>query len=364
MAKEANPVETCASALVTHHVFLDTQVYRAHAHNPDSPPLLALRDYIAADRLILHITDITLAEIERQHAELAGEATAAMKKARRQFGGWKKRLPKVVKGDLPDFDQAVVAEAAFKQFCKRMQEDWRAVDHAATAVAAVAVFRDYFRRKPPFENQGSKEFPDAFVVRSLEDWCKHNDERMYVIGADKAMAAAVKKSAVLLHMQSLPELLQSVAATESPDIIIKASDLLKKSKVRDTLQKEIEGRIDELIPVYVGVDLADGEVSGHELNGEIAIVDFKVLAASDQDISILLRVTIPLMVTIDYEDRSTAIYDKEDDVYFGAEAAEAEIEEEPVVRVFARLTRKPAGVSSLQLMTSEFDVNDIYEDYN
>jgi hypothetical protein len=363
VAKEANPVETCASALVTHHVFLDTQVYRAHAHNPDSPPLLALRDHIAADRLILHITDITLAEIERQLGELAGEATAAMKKARRQFGGWKKRLPKAVKGDLPDFDQAVVAEAAFKQFRKRMQEDWRAVDHAATAVAAVDVFRDYFRRKPPFENQGSKEFPDAFVVRSLEDWCKHNDERMYVIGADKAMAAAVKKSAVLLHMQSLPELLQSVAATESPDIISKASDLLKKSKVRDTLQKEIEGRIDELIPVYVGVDLADGEVSGHELNGEIAIDDFKVLAASEQDISILLRVTVPLMVTIDYEDRSSATYDKEDDVYFGAEAAEAEIEEEPVVRVFARLTRKPAGVSSVQLMTSEFDVNDIYEDY-
>jgi hypothetical protein len=186
---------------------------------------------------------------------------------------------------------------------------------------------------------------------------------MYVISADKAMAAAVKKSAVLLHMQSLPELLQSVAATESPDIIAEANDLLKKSKVRGALQREIGGRIDELIPVYVGSDLADGEVSGHELNGEIEIHDFKVLAASDQDISILFHVTVPLMVTIDYEDRSSATYDKEDDLYFGAEAAEAEIEEEPVVRVFAKLMRKPAGVSSVQLMTSEFDVYDAYEDY-
>jgi len=331
VAKAETLPETSASALVTHHVFLDTQVYRAHAHNPDSPMLLALRDQIAADRLILHITDITLAEVERQLGEFAGEAAAAMKKARRQFGGWKKRLPKTVKGDPPSFDQAVVAEAAFKQFRKRAQDDWRVVDHAATAVAAVSIFRDYFQRKPPFEHQGSKEFPDAFVVRSLEEWCKQNDEQMYVIGADKAMAAAVQKSAVLLHMQSLPELLQSVAATESPDIIDEAKGLLGKSEVRSTLQNEIEGKIDELIPIYVGGDLADGEVSGHELNGEIEIDDFKVLAASDQDISVLLRVTVPLKVTIDYEDRSSAIYDKEDDMYFGAEAAEAEIEEDPVI---------------------------------
>lgn len=363
MATVANTAERRASTLITHHVFLDTQVYRTYRHDLDSPPLLALRDHIAADRLVLHITDITLAEIERQLAELAGEAAAAVKKARRKFGDWKKRLRRTVTDDLPDFNEPVIAEAAFKQFRKRAQDDWRVVNHAATSIATVDVFRDYFRRKPPFENQGSKESPDSFVVRSLESWCKQNDELMYVIGADKAMAAAVQNSAVLLHMQSLPELLESVAATESPDIIAKANELLENPEVHDRLQKEIAGKIDELIPVYVGVDLADGEVSGHELNGEMEIHDYKVLAASDQDMSVLLFVIVPLKVTIDYEDRSSATYDKEDEAYFGAEAAEAEIDGEPVIRVFARLMRKPTGVSSVQLMTSEFDVDDTYEDY-
>jgi hypothetical protein len=164
-------------------------------------------------------------------------------------------------------------------------------------------------------------------------------------------------------MQSLPELLQSVAATESPNIIVKANDLLEKPKIRDTLQKAIEDKIDELIPVYVGSDLVEGEASGHELNGKIEITGCKVLAASDQDISVLLRVTIPLKVRIDYVDLSFATYDKEDEMYFGAETAEIKIDEEPVIRVFARLTHKPTGVSSVQLMTSEFDVNDTYEDY-
>ena len=363
VAKVATPTKGSASALVTHHVFLDTQVYWSHGHNPDSPLLLALRDQIAADRLVLHITDITLAEIKRQLGEFVGDAAAAVKKARRQFGGWKKRLPRIVTGNLPDFDQIGVAKAPFKQFLERARDDWRVVNHDATAVAAVDIFRDYFRREPPFENQGSKEFPDAFVVRALEDWCKQNGERMYVIGADRAMVAAVQKSAALLHMQSLPELLQSVAVTESPDIVAKANDLLEEPQVRDALGKEIEGKLDDLIAVYVGGDLADGEVSGHELNGEITIDDFNVLAASDQSISVLLRVTIPLKITIDYEDQTSAFYDKEDDRYYGGEAAEAEIEAEPVIRVFAKLTRKPTGVSSVQLMTSEFDVNDTYEHY-
>lgn len=363
MVKVVNTRETSAPVLVTHHVFLDTQVYRTQAHNPDSPLLQTLRDHILADRLVLHITDITLAEIERQLGELAAEPTSALKKARRQFGGWRKRLPKIVRGDFPEFDQAVVAKAAFKQFRKRAQEDWRVVDHDATAVAAANIFRDYFCRKPPFEHKGSKEFPDAFIVRALEEWCTENNERMYVIGSDKAMAAAVQKSPVLLHMQSLPELLQSVVAMESPDLIAKASDLLEKSKVRDALQEEIESKIDELTPVYVGGDLADGEVTSHTINGDIEIDDYKVLASSDRDISVLLRLTVPLKIVIDYEDLSSATYDKEDDIYFGTEAAEVEIEQETAIRVFVRLTRKPTGVASLQFMTSEFDVHDIYEDY-
>ena len=363
MTKAPKPDEASASALVTHHVFLDTQVYRSQGHNPDSPLLLALRDQIAADRLVLHITDITLAEIERQLGDVVGGAATAMKDARRQFAIWKKRLPKSVTGDFPDFDHTPVAEAAFKEFGKRAQADWRVVDHNATAVAAVDIFQDYFRRVPPFESAGSKEFPDAFVVRALEDWCKTNEERMYVIGADQAMAAAVNKSAVLLHIQSLPKLLQSLAATETPNIVAKTNKLLQKSIVWDALEEEIEGRIDELIPIYVGTELADGEVSGHELNGKMEIDDFAVLAASDQDISVILKVRVPLKITIDYEDLSSATYDSEDGMYLGGESAKADIDEEPIIRVFAKLTRKPSGVSGVQVMTSEFNVSDTYEDY-
>ena len=92
-------------------------------------------------------------------------------------------------------------------------------------------------------------------MRALEDWCKQNNERMYIIGADKAMAAAVDKSAVLIHLQSLPELLESLAATETPGIVAQANDLLEKPEVRDAIEKEIEEKLDELVPVLMCIEI-------------------------------------------------------------------------------------------------------------
>jgi hypothetical protein len=352
-----------AAPLQTHHVFLDTQVYRKLGHNPKSPPLVALQEQIEAGRIILHMTDITLAEIERQLRDYVAEAAQAVKAARKQVGIWKKRLPKTVSQELPVFDQDAVAKKAFWRFRKSCTEDWQSRQHVATAVSAFDVFQSYFRRDPPFHGQGSKEFPDAFVVRALENWCSENGERMYVIGADKAMAEAVKKTSVLLPMGSLDEFLEGLAATETPGVVSRTTKLLDDKTIRESLQAEIAGKIDELIPVYTGDELADGEVTEHELAGEIEIVDFTVLAASDEEIRVTLEVRTPLLVTVSYEDRTFAFYDKEEDAYFGGETADAEIESAPVIRVFAKLRPNPPSVAGLQIMTGEINVQDTPENY-
>ena len=350
--------------LQTHHVFLDTQVYHSQGHNPASPLLTALAEQLAADRLVLHITDITLAEIERQLKDFVGETDLAVKKARKLFGRWRKRLPKLLPHDLPDFDSSAIAAAAFKSFYDAISRQWKVVEHDATNVAAFEIFQAYFRRDAPFEKIGSKEFPDAFVLRALEKWCVDNKERMYVIGADIEMTKAVETTEVLLPMQHLPALLQSLAATATPDIITTTDALLSKPRIKSALQVHLETKINELIPIYSGDQLADGEVSDHGLYGDIEVINFTVLAASDDTISVLLDVKAPLLVHVDFEDRSMAWYDREDGIYVGGESASTEILENVTIRAFVKLGRKPLDVVNFQLMTSEINIYDPPDEYD
>ena len=111
------------------------------------------------------------------------------------------------------------------------------------------------------------------------------------------------------------------------------SKTFSKADVRQAIQGAIKANIEDLIPIYDGNDFADAEVTEFELAGEIEILDFTVVAASDDDVSLMMDVRTPLRIYIDYEDRSSATYDKEDDVYFGAETSQAEFEDDPTICV-------------------------------
>jgi PIN domain len=355
--------QTTAGGLRTHHVFLDTEVYRQLGHNPENPLLKALGDHINTSGLILHTSDITFAEIERQLHDFVGKTALAMATASRQLGRWRHRLPHLVSQDVPTFDQDRVAGAAYAQLRQAAITDWHAVWHKAMDIPAREIFEKYFKRQPPFAAHDSKEFPDGFVVRALEKWCLEHKESMYVVTADRAMTDAVRATTVLLAMKSLDDVLAALAATETPNVRETAEKLLSEPSVRQGLQDGIEANIGDLIPIYVGDELPEGEVAGHDLAGEIEGVDFKVVAASDNDVSLMLDVRTPLLIQVDYEDRSEAIYDKEDDVYFGAETAQTEIEDDPVIRVFVKLTCRPPGIATLRILTGEVDVSEPYETY-
>lgn len=360
----ARKTDQVPSRLVTHHVFLDTDVYRQLGHNSDSPVLSTLNDRIEDSGIVLHIADITFEEIRRQLHEYVAETTVAMAAARKHFGRWRKRHPEIVKADIPEFDAAEVAEAAFAKLRDRVKFDWNAQVHEAMAVLASEVFGDYFGRCPPFAAKDSKEFPDAFVLKALESWCRDNGERMYVVTRDKAMTEAVAASKVLIHIAGLDDILAALAAEETPDIREKVERLLAKAKVVNGLRNGIGWCIDELILVYVGDSFTDGEVTGHAVRScDVEIAGFKVVAESPEEFGVLMDVTVPLMVNVAFDDMSAASYDREDGIYYGVEHGFAEFEADPEIRVFARLTRDPPGVASVRILTCEVEVSEPYDDY-
>ncbi|WP_054210884.1 PIN domain-containing protein [Bosea vaviloviae] len=350
-----------AKPLATHHVFLDTQIYRQYGHNPKNGVLQAFAERVKAKELILHYTDITKAEIRRQVIEMAQEVATTVNKARKTIHPWRRRLPKLLADEIPDFDATKVGTAAFDAFEAEFLFPLHPQFHSASAEGSVEVFRKYFAGESTFRARTSKEFPDAFVVTALAAWCEKNKERIYVIGADAAMAEAVEDEKRLLTMKTLEDLLASVSETQSPKLVNQATSLLaQKSAVKDLLAR-FTAADQDLIPIYNGGDYAEGEAVDHEVVGPLTILDFTVIAATKIQLSILLTVCVPVSVTISYEDRSSAMYDREDDIYVGAETEETTIEAEPEIRAFIKLSMPQARVTHFEIIDGEFYFSEPYD---
>lgn len=78
-----------ATPLETRHVFLDTEVYNKLKHNAANRALTLLAEHIAAHRIVLHVTDINLAEIKRQIAEEVEQTRAALTRIEKDLTRWR-----------------------------------------------------------------------------------------------------------------------------------------------------------------------------------------------------------------------------------------------------------------------------------
>lgn len=345
--------------LTTHHVFLDTQIYKSLGHNPESPLLKEMAKKIKDGEIRLHITDITLSEIERQLDEMARSTFNVLKDARHQFRSWHLRLPKLLPVEHPEFDRKAVAAAAFKAFRETVSSEWKATEHAASKQSGEPIFKNYFAGRPPFQARESKEFPDAFVIAMLEQWCISNETTMYVVGGDKAMGDAADVSPQLLRLRTLAELLQGASALENPDVIRRTHEALSDLFFMDELESLLGKSIDKLTPNYVG-DLPEGEASSFKFIGVRDVVDHKVIAASDTEISVVLDIRVLLLVRVDYERRDSAVFDREEGMWVGGYIVDRDIEADPVIRVFGRVETGPTlfRLKEIEILTEEFEVHD------
>lgn len=213
MNKPARP-----QPLETRHVFLDTQVYRRLHHNIANPALVTLARHVADRAVVLHITDITLLEIRRQIAEDVAAKARDLATIEKSFRQWRYTSKDVPKPSL--INSAAIASDLFGRFAKTVIEDWAAVVHRAQDMPASAIFADYFARNPPFDQDASKEFPDAFMLKALEQWCSANGVSLYVVTQDAAMSRAADRSPSLRHIATLEEMLSR--ASVQPDLDLNA----------------------------------------------------------------------------------------------------------------------------------------------
>lgn len=304
--------------LETRHAFLDTQVFRKLRHNPANRALKLLAEQVEAHRLVMHTTDITLQEISRQIAEDVEQSRVALAKARKDLDRWRHTVPDIA--PMPDLGSDTAA-SLFAAFRKASTHEWRAEEHRATARPAADVFADYFARRPPFDTAGSKEFPDAFALQALEAWCASNGETMYVVTKDAAVLRYATASKLLHPLETIEELLGAAersADGEDGDAQALADALLNLPEFDSRFEQALEPLIEGLEIVYVG-DLPDGETTGASFGGTIHFVDYQIVSRTSGRIGLLVNSDVEIDVDVAFENRRYAAYDREDDVWIGAE---------------------------------------------
>ena len=246
-----------AEPLLTRHVFLDTQVYRELGHNPANPALLTLQEQIEAHRVVLHTTDITLLEVKRQIDERVQTRRRELVSIEKDFRRWRKQAPKSTPKRLPEFDAEALSTELFERFRMFLVIVCQAEVHRAL-IAPEAIFAKYFDRKPPFDGENSKEFPDAFVIEALARWAETQDDRIHVVTADKAMTRAMEANPRLLGLKTIHDVLTRAAADLGAEAQAIAESLLRHPAFETTLQRLLKAQMKEATYVYTG-DLAEGE---------------------------------------------------------------------------------------------------------
>lgn len=346
-----------AEPLLTRHVFLDTQVYRALGHNPANPALAALKEHISAHRVVLHTTDVTLLEVKRQLKETVLARTRELGKIEKSFQRWRKQAPNSAPKTMPNFNANALADELFERFRRFIAYECGAEVHLALKmISPEVVFAAYFDRKPPFDGQDTKEFPDGFIIAVLSQWAEGIGDKIYVVTEDGAMGRAVKEDSNLLPLKGIHEVLVSAAADLGPEAEAAADVLLNHPAFDSTFERLMQAQMNEATYVYTG-ELAEGEAYEGELVAIEEVGDWSVVGLSDKRASLILDARVRVRVKVQYEDRDTASYDREDDRWVGAEDAAIEVEDEVEVKVLVEIDRASGEVVGGKVLTSEINIS-------
>ena len=190
----------------------------------------------------------------------------------------------------------------------------------------------YFTEKAPFGSGKKKcEFPDAFVLLSLENWCDAKTEKMYVLSSDSDIESYCESSEHLIHLRKLSEFLELVTLDEEV-LSTHLERLLEDNsqEIEDAIAKEFE-----LLGFWL--EDQDGDVNEVKLQS-MNINDKQIFLLDTEEASIELDLLIEFVADVTYNDLATASYDSEDKILIPWREISEEVQQETEVTANIELT--------------------------
>jgi hypothetical protein len=293
--------------LETRNVFVDTSTFIEQNYSFHGAVFQNLLRLCANGQAKVFVTDITYREVIAHIEEDIAKACQACARLQRDARILRNLPHPPFVGLFERIDpNSTTAELIlqFKAFLERISTETL----STSSVSIESVFDKYFLRKPPFgEGKKKDEFPDAFSLQALENWCEAREELMYVVSADGDMPKHCAGSKNLLHLQKLAEFINVVEFHD--EVLAPSVDRLLEANAA-----AIEDAItNEFVNQGFWIEDQDGDVNGVDVK-HLECLDRLVLEIDKNSAVVQVDTSITFEADIIYDDLDTASYDSEDKV--------------------------------------------------
>lgn len=290
--------------LKTSKVFLDTSIFVKEYFNWDNINLSQVRRYASAGVIQLYTTDLTKKEIEKK-------VTGAIEKDYPAFKNLMKtnRILKVLPGMnklYKEYTKEKLVDQELEKFRKYFLDN-QISEITMNNIDLNEIINLYFEGKPPFGSGKKKsEFPDAFVIASLKNWCKKNNEELYVVSGDNDFKEALRGFNQIIFISDLSSFLDLIPPKQKRDVLIK-----ELNRNRTTIEKQIiECFQNEAENFIVLLSEIEGEIVAVSVEKLEIIDNFKIQVIDVNKAFISTTVKIDTSLVISFEVRQGVMFGK------------------------------------------------------
>lgn len=305
--------------LKSRNVFLDTDAFITNNFGVNQKPLSILAEHATEEETYLFVSDIVIQEVKHHIKTAVSQAVNAHDAFLSQARVLKNSKHQNISTTLTKMNKKDITTEIISQF-EDFLNDNDVTILKATEVAGTAIFQAYFDGNPPFEmNHEKKEFPDAFTLEAIREWCKANTATMYVITTDKGITKACDQNGPLYVLSKVADFLDAFndhlnrgEAAFIRQNIIKHKDEIIKRITRDFPDRGfILTNVDDFDAEVLEVTVQD--VTIDDDNIDVVDIDKDTGAAT-----INTTATITYQAELSYGDPTTAGWDSEDhaNIYF------------------------------------------------
>jgi hypothetical protein len=323
--------------LRTKNVFVDTSIHVAAKFTYGSGRFARLTQLATDDLANVVDTMIDVGEIRSNIEEQAELAADALRKFQREAQVLSTATDSSITALLRPTDKATIA-AQFTAAYTDYRNKTRVRSTPLNGLDIESVFADYFARRSPFGAEKKRsEFPDAFIISALEEWCRQNDQLIYVVTHDHGMREAAAASAVLLPLASLDEFLDLVVSEEH-----RAAAAILQRWLVNHREAVAEGITAAFENTGFMLEEYDGDVDNVKVEMLKAAEPLLVEIGDDEAVA-----EVPCEITfsadISYGDPDTAVYDSEDHALFYIHYRRARVQATHEINAELRLSFEPGG---------------------